>query len=45
MVAIAIAIIVTIPVAIAWVAGIDYMKKNHPDYDGSDLFGEDKEDK
>ena len=23
-----------------WVVGIDYMKKNHPDYKGEDLFGE-----
>ena len=22
--------------------GIDYMQKNHPDYKGEDLFGEDK---
>ena len=22
-----------------WVEGIDYMKKNHPDYKGDDLFG------
>jgi hypothetical protein len=30
-----------------WVEGIDYMKKNHPDYKGDDLFGkfdEDEED-
>lgn len=26
-----------------WVGGIDYMKKNHPDYKGYDLF--DEEDK
>ena len=24
-----------------WVEGIDYMHKNHPDYKGDDLFGED----
>jgi hypothetical protein len=23
-----------------WVRRIDYMKKNHPDYKGDDLFGE-----
>jgi|LakMenEpi03Aug12_release.lakeMendotaPanAssembly.Ray.scaffolds.fasta_scaffold1150580_2 hypothetical protein len=23
-----------------WVEGIDYMKKNHPDYKGDDLFGD-----
>ena len=22
-----------------WVVGIDYMKENHPDYTGDDLFG------
>jgi hypothetical protein len=26
-----------------WVRGIDYMKENHPDYKGEDLF--DEEDK
>ena len=25
----------------AWVSGIDYMNKNHPDYKGEDLFGDD----
>jgi hypothetical protein len=24
-----------------WVRGIDYMKNNHPDYKGEDLFDED----
>jgi hypothetical protein len=23
-----------------WVRGIDYMKENHPDYKGDDLFGD-----
>ena len=23
-----------------WVKGIDYMKENHPDYKGEDLFGD-----
>ena len=23
-----------------WVRGIDYMKENHPNYKGDDLFGE-----
>lgn len=23
-----------------WVRGIDYMKENHPDYKGGDLFGD-----
>lgn len=31
-------------VIILWVEGIDYTKKNHPDYKGEDLFGEDEED-
>lgn len=22
-----------------WIKGIDYMKENHPDYKGDDLFG------
>lgn len=30
-------------VATFWVRGIDYMKENHPDYKGEDLF--DEEDK
>jgi len=30
-------------IAILWVRGIDYMKENHPDYKGEDLF--DEEDK
>jgi hypothetical protein len=28
-----------------WVRGIDYMKENHPDYKGEDLFNWDEEDK
>jgi hypothetical protein len=27
-----------------WVRGIDYMKENHPDYKGDDLFGKFEED-
>jgi len=27
-----------------WVRGIDYMKENHPDYKGDDLFGDFDED-
>ena len=30
-------------VATFWVRGIDYMKENHPDYKGYDLFDEDDE--
>jgi len=26
-------------VSFFWVKGIDYMKENHPDYKGDDLFG------
>ena len=26
-------------IALFWVRGIDYMKENHPDYKGEDLFG------
>ena len=29
----------------SWVEGIDYMKENHPDYKGMDLFGEDEKEK
>jgi hypothetical protein len=32
-------------VIILWVEGIDYMKKNHPNYKGKDLFDEDEETK
>jgi hypothetical protein len=28
-----------------WLKGIDYMKDNHPNYKGKDLFGEDEETK
>ena len=32
-------------VAFFWVRGIDYMKENHPDYKGDELFGKfDEED-
>jgi hypothetical protein len=27
-------------IATFWVRGIDYMKENHPDYEGEDLFDE-----
>jgi hypothetical protein len=36
----ALAVIIT---AFLWVSGIDYMKENHPDYKGEDLFGEENE--
>ena len=31
-------------VVILWVAGIDYMKENHPEYKGKDLLDEEEED-
>lgn len=34
-------LLITTIVVILWVNGIDYMKENHPDYKGEDLFGED----
>jgi hypothetical protein len=33
-------VIVVAIISYFWVQGIDYMKKNHPDYKGDDLFGE-----
>jgi hypothetical protein len=35
-------LVIVVPIAILWVRGIDYMQKNHPDYKGEDLFGEDE---
>lgn len=32
---------VTTTVAL-WISGIDYMKENHPDYKGEDLFNEEE---
>jgi hypothetical protein len=32
-------VVVTI-ISYLWVRGIDYMKENHPDYKGDDLFGD-----
>ena len=37
---VALAVIVT---AVLWVNGIDYMKKNHPDYKGEDFFNEEED--
>jgi len=39
---VALAVIIT---AALWVQGIDYMQKNHPDYEGEDLFGEEEKKK
>ena len=35
-----ISIILATIISVLWVRGIDYMKNNHPDYDGKDLFNE-----
>lgn len=43
MVTFLIILLITVPVSICWVRGIDYMKKNHSEYKGGDLF--DEEDK
>lgn len=42
MAVIAIILLISGLIAWRWVVGIDYMMKNHPDYKGDDLFGEDK---
>jgi len=39
---IAIILLISGLIAWRWVVGIDYMHKNHPDYKGDDLFGEDE---
>lgn len=43
MFVIGIILLIIVPIALLWVKGIDYMHKNHPDYKGEDLFGEDEE--
>ena len=43
MVAFLITLLIVIPLSIRWVKSIDYIKQNHPDYKGLDLF--DEEDK
>ena len=35
-----ISFVLAVILAIVMVRGIDYMKKNHPDYKGEDLFDE-----
>jgi hypothetical protein len=27
------------PIVILWIKGMEFMKENHPDYTGDDLFG------
>lgn len=34
-------IIVSAIIAVLWVRGIDYMKENHPDYEGEDFLNND----
>ena len=41
MVGLIISIAVAVIISVLWVHGIDYMKENHPDYKGEDLFDED----
>jgi len=43
MIGIGCSVVLAAIVAIFWVRGIDYMKENHPDYKGEDLFDEDDE--
>jgi len=35
-------IFLTISLVYSYARGIDYMNKNHPDYKGEDLFGEEE---
>ena len=30
--------LIMLPISYLWVKGIDYMKKNHPDYNGDDFI-------
>lgn len=41
LIAIVCSLVVSAVIAIIWTRGIDYMKENHPDYKGEDLFGDD----
>ena len=40
MIGIGCSAVISAIIAIFWVRGIDYMKENHPDYKGEDLFGD-----
>lgn len=42
MIGVLIILVILAPICYLWVSGIDYMDKNHPDYKGDDLFGEDE---
>jgi len=33
-------VLMAFPVSILWLAGIEHMKKNHPDYKGEDFLDE-----
>ncbi len=39
LIVIGVVILIVAPISYLWVRGIDYMKENHPDYKGDDLFG------
>lgn len=39
LIAIGITLLITIPIVILWVRGIDNMKEKHPDYKGEDFLG------
>jgi len=41
---IALIIVCCVFLAIQWAEGIQYMKDNHPNYKGNDLFGIDEDD-
>ena len=38
LIVIGVSVIISSVVSILWVIGIDKMHKNHPDYNGEDLF-------
>jgi hypothetical protein len=38
-----IGIVIALPFAVLWVRGLDKMSKDHPEYKGEDLFGDDEE--
>lgn len=45
LIAIGISFSLSAVIAFFWVRGIDYMKKNHPDYKGEDFLNWDEEEK
>jgi hypothetical protein len=40
MITFLIILLITIPLSIRWIRGIDYMKENHAKYKSEDLFDE-----